>query len=317
MVNDKLHNIRPAVAPTDYRVILHPVYHDDEAVEPVLDRFVVEVIVPQGSGELYFTGSNETFVKTDAGRKKLSGPEMTAEALKRQRVADDLLLVYLLDQAVRFSLDIPSWNLDTFGERWRLIELVGRLIQRAEDLLPALGSTLSPTVHEELVHYIREVLRWYWGEAKLATPRPGEEGTPQYDGEHFKAARFQLPRWDALREKIISRPGLKRSLAELHASPGRWTLLDFPSEGAFREWLAPTSKSIGLSTTLMQDALLRRLCEGANSVLQLEEEGFPKADIVEVLNRLLRDKWIELEYDSIRLSKIGKTLLVERLKGLD
>jgi hypothetical protein len=66
----------------------------------------------------------------------------------------------------------------------------------------------------------------------------------------------------------------------------------------------------------MEILLLERVCEGANSTLQLEEEGFPKAVIVEALNRLLRDKWISVELDSIRLSQIGRALLIEKLRGL-
>ncbi len=73
VVTEKLNAIRPAIDPTSYRVEMHQVYEGSTAVP---DLCVVEIIVPRvfDSGP-YFTGSNEMFVKTDGGKKKLSGPE--------------------------------------------------------------------------------------------------------------------------------------------------------------------------------------------------------------------------------------------------
>lgn len=78
---DKLMQIQPAVAPSAYRVTFHPVYDQNK---PVRDLFVIEVSVARPlTNLLYFTGSGEVYVKTDAGKKKLSGSEIHDEIMRR------------------------------------------------------------------------------------------------------------------------------------------------------------------------------------------------------------------------------------------
>jgi len=83
VVGQKLHQIKPAIAPTAYRILFHPLYREDETIVP--DLCIVEIVVPRVSAtELYFTGGNEAFVKTDGAKKLLVGPELQAEILRRQ-----------------------------------------------------------------------------------------------------------------------------------------------------------------------------------------------------------------------------------------
>ena len=59
--------------PFQYRVEIHPV----ESNTDQLDLFVVELTVPRtDSGDLYFTGGNETFVRVDGVKRKLTGPQL-------------------------------------------------------------------------------------------------------------------------------------------------------------------------------------------------------------------------------------------------
>ena len=80
----KLMQIQPPIAPSAYQILLHEVYEDEKSVNVILDLFVVEVIVPRVfTQELFFTGGNEAFVKTDAGKRKLTGPEQYDEIRRR------------------------------------------------------------------------------------------------------------------------------------------------------------------------------------------------------------------------------------------
>ncbi|MCU1267208.1 MAG: divergent domain protein [Acidobacteria bacterium] len=80
----RLMQIQPPIAPSAYRIVLHEVYEDENSLNVILDLFVVEVIVPRAfTQELFFTGGNEAFVKTDAGKKKLTGPEQYDEIRRR------------------------------------------------------------------------------------------------------------------------------------------------------------------------------------------------------------------------------------------
>lgn len=78
---DKIVRIQPAISPSAYRIIFHPVLENQE---PVPDLFVIEVVVPQPLTRfLYFTADGEVYVKTEAGKKRLSGSEIQDEIIRR------------------------------------------------------------------------------------------------------------------------------------------------------------------------------------------------------------------------------------------
>jgi len=81
LVLEQLAKIQPAVAPTLYRISIHPVQENNGSVP---HRYVVEVTVPRVSSKfLYFTGGGESYVKTDAGKKKLTVSEIHEEIIRR------------------------------------------------------------------------------------------------------------------------------------------------------------------------------------------------------------------------------------------
>lgn len=81
VVTDKLLQIVPPLAPTAFQVELHPVSTESGKIA---DLYVVEVRVPGTQRTLLFsTGSREVYVKTDAGKKKLSALDIQHELLRR------------------------------------------------------------------------------------------------------------------------------------------------------------------------------------------------------------------------------------------
>ncbi len=84
VVTEKLHQITPPAPPTKYRIDLHQV---TDGIKPIPDLYVVEVRVPSIRKTLLFaTGSQEVFVKTDSGKKKLSALEIQYELLDRHGI---------------------------------------------------------------------------------------------------------------------------------------------------------------------------------------------------------------------------------------
>ncbi len=84
VVTERLHQIRPALAPTRYRIILHAV---SDAKKMVDNLYVVEVRVPSvRQSVLFATGNQEVYVKTDSGKKKLSALELQYELLHRHGI---------------------------------------------------------------------------------------------------------------------------------------------------------------------------------------------------------------------------------------
>lgn len=79
IVSEKLARIQPALPPTAFQLELHPVLNG-----PDPDLHVVEIRLPQAASTLlYFTEGNQTFVKTEGGKKELKGLQLQAEILKR------------------------------------------------------------------------------------------------------------------------------------------------------------------------------------------------------------------------------------------
>jgi len=81
LVTDKLHQVQPPIAPSAYEVKIHHIC-DSGGIVP--DLCIVEVKVPSSPSDiLYATGSREVYVKTDAGKKRLSPFEIQQEVLRR------------------------------------------------------------------------------------------------------------------------------------------------------------------------------------------------------------------------------------------
>lgn len=81
VVTEKLHQITPAIAPTAYRVTLHAV---SDGVRAIPGLYLVEVSVPSTRRTtLFSTGSQDVYIKTDAGKKKLTAMEIQQEVLRR------------------------------------------------------------------------------------------------------------------------------------------------------------------------------------------------------------------------------------------
>lgn len=84
IVTEKLHQITPALAPTRYQIDLHPV---SDGQNKLPNLYVIEVRVPSVKRSLLFsTGSQEVYVKTDSGKKKLSALEIQQELLHRHGI---------------------------------------------------------------------------------------------------------------------------------------------------------------------------------------------------------------------------------------
>ncbi len=81
LVTEKFTKIQPAIAPTAFRIEIHQVYEDDNAVP---DVYVVEIEVPTVSTKtLYFTSSGKAVVRTDGGTKELDVLQLQDEILRR------------------------------------------------------------------------------------------------------------------------------------------------------------------------------------------------------------------------------------------
>lgn len=81
VVTDKLHQISPTLAPTAYRIELYPI---TDGLQVIPNLYVLEIRVPAARRTfLYATGGGDVYVKTDAGKRRLSPLEIQHELLNR------------------------------------------------------------------------------------------------------------------------------------------------------------------------------------------------------------------------------------------
>lgn len=81
-VSEKLGAIQPSISVEDWQLEFHNVYGlQGETVE---DLWVIELVIsPPQERDVFYTGSSDLFVKTEGGRQKLRGQQITEFILRR------------------------------------------------------------------------------------------------------------------------------------------------------------------------------------------------------------------------------------------
>jgi len=86
LITESLHKAQPGITPGMYHLALYELEHKGS---PVPNKYVVRISVPmQRFPNLFFTSGNLCYVKTEAGKVKLNGPQIENEV--RRRLAEHL-----------------------------------------------------------------------------------------------------------------------------------------------------------------------------------------------------------------------------------
>lgn len=81
VVSEKTASIKPLISPAHFKLRFHNVRNNNRKLSNV---FVVELEVDNIQGkDLFFTGSNDCYIKTVGGKKKLAGPQIQSEVMRR------------------------------------------------------------------------------------------------------------------------------------------------------------------------------------------------------------------------------------------
>ncbi|RKU39274.1 hypothetical protein C6496_02205 [Candidatus Poribacteria bacterium] len=81
-VTEKLRTIRPSISVEDWQLEFHYVYDLQGGI--VEDLWVIELVIPSTrERNIFYTSSNDLFVKTEGGKQTLQGPEATEFILRR------------------------------------------------------------------------------------------------------------------------------------------------------------------------------------------------------------------------------------------
>jgi hypothetical protein len=74
-------SIKPEITPSSFSIVFHQVYKNDKSIN---DLYLLEIVIPPiHSKYLYSTSKGEVYIKTDAGKKKLSIMQIQLELEQR------------------------------------------------------------------------------------------------------------------------------------------------------------------------------------------------------------------------------------------
>ncbi len=167
---DQLGNIKPSISPSAYQVNFHQVLDDDR--QPIEDCFVIEIVVPRPlSNELYCTGSNDVYLKTDSGKKKLSIPEIQDEVLRRKLNPETIPPAYLQPKAKELK---PSFQIQLrYGRDGMLLLDEIELEAIASEVILAVenGEAVSTVIEFAEIELLEEALHNYENRALTSQER--------------------------------------------------------------------------------------------------------------------------------------------------
>ncbi|HMI81100.1 MAG TPA: hypothetical protein VK480_04870 [Solirubrobacterales bacterium] len=234
--------------------------------------------------------------------------------------ADDVRYVLLLEACLWLASDLHlAWT--TFEEKRRSIELIERFTPELEhdvDRFSAELDAASPGTSDLLRSFLSGVFKAYLEVMRINTSWLEYRNDGEREPEEMEAERESLhSSFVVEREKIGEH--LRASRAYLSAlaeqrKNGPWKALGFNSPEDYSEYMQPTMRSLTSSPGDLAEDVLERLLDGPIALADLEKENLPSSIRVELMNRLLADKWAEVTSDhAIALTEAGARLLKKRL----
>lgn len=234
--------------------------------------------------------------------------------------SEDVRYVLLLEACMWLASDLNLvWT--TLGEKRRSIELIERFTPELEHDLAKFSSQLdnaSPGTSDFIRRFLSKVFKPYvevmlsntsWLEHRSDGDQEAEE--TEYERKSLRYA------FVTGQERIETRLRTDRTylsaLAEQKKN-GSWKILGFDSPEDYAEYLQPTMRSLVTSPGELAEDVLSRLLDGPISLDEMKRENLPDSIRVELMNRLLADKWAELTPGkSVVLTDAGRRLLRKRL----
>jgi hypothetical protein len=243
----------------------------------------------------------------------------SASIASSQEANDDVRYVLLLEACLWLASDLRlAWP--TLGEKRRSIDLLERFMPELEHDVASFASELdvaSPGTAKLIRGFLSATFKEYveamrintsWLESRNKGEREPEGLERERKSLHYDFATQQ----EEIERRLRANRAYLSALAELKKS-GPWEVLGFASPEDYNEYLQPTMRSLTSSPGDLAEDVLSRLLDGPIPLQELEEENLPSSIRVELVNRLLADKWAELTSDGISLTDAGKRLLKKRL----
>jgi hypothetical protein len=230
-----------------------------------------------------------------------------------------VVFAHLLDTGARLLIDVRSTGYDLSQKR-RALALGGRLLDRAQAMLPRLSGELRLSTGARAAAFFSQAARHY---RDLLDEWLGATGRASAQAHGMlRDAKYRVEEEaGAVVAELGLDPAVTAGLADLEQSPLRFALQGFASEAEHREWLHPSTRSLLAGGDPGERLLLETLLARKRVVdEELVADGFPEPLVTGVLNCMLRDKWLRhVEHAgraaTVELKRVGERLLAQLLAG--
>lgn len=260
-------------------------------------------VTPDDSGPLPAAGDSEADSKEDGDKQP-----------------DDVHYVLLLEACTWLAADLYLVGI-THGAKLRMIKLIerhlpelrhdaGRFSRQLDAGSPGTAQIVGTFVSGTLPQYVSTMKgNVEWLKAMADGARESEQQERERKSAHYTFGIQQ----DEISERLRANHEYDMALAR-QSQDGVWEVLGFDSRGDFDEYVQPTMRSLTSSPGDLEEDTLRSLLEGPLSAEKMQEEDLPESVRVELMNRLLADKWAKFtSAGQIVLTDAGERLLRRRL----
>jgi hypothetical protein len=239
----------------------------------------------------------------------------SAEKPSSSRSGSIAELAIVLDLAVDFAKGLENVGY-TFGEARRILAIIERLyrlipgaLERSRDSLTQDVAYMIDKLVDDLEHFISE--------AYYVLPHLHEDKWTR-DREYLKRDKLNIIQgWESLKSRLLSQ---RKNLIEFEelksANVFIWKQLGFDSRDKFWRFISPhTQEMIDAAGDIERDLIGEIVEKGVAQETALVTEGYPKEIVVEVVNALIRDKYLQTEdFKTFSLTPLGKRIVSRLLQ---
>jgi hypothetical protein len=120
--------------------------------------------------------------------------------------------------------------------------------------------------------------------------------------------------WGNLKARILQSSSERADFEKLRGGEGLWKITGYRNEKTWRAYICPRTEDVIKTGGRAELLLLRELARrGEATMTGLMAEGFTKEIIVETLNAVMRDRYVEKNGEQFRLTTVGVSILTDLL----
>lgn len=224
-------------------------------------------------------------------------------------------LAVILDQIANMVQGVEYVGY-TFGESRRILLTISRLHRLIEGAVVRNQDSLPPEIAQSVRHFASAV-DGFASEANYTMPYPHEDKYTR-DRERLKESKTSvIYGWRQLKPLLLQAPGLATEYEEIKATNLLvWNELGYENEKQFWRYVSPRTEEMVADARETELTLLEDIIEkGSFRDSDMLTDGYPKEVLVESMNALMRDKYLQTEdFHSFTLTPVGKRILSRLVK---